>query len=116
MDDALYYQLKNRESELEEGINKIRDAEHYGTLVKQDLQRLDGERHAYEYRKNELHGIMENLRGMAVIFLTALVICMILLAVLQFALDMQTQVGYFIAARLASVSANCLRCSFSSRY
>ncbi|MDE5950294.1 MAG: hypothetical protein K2H12_01770, partial [Acetatifactor sp.] len=50
MDDALYYQMKTREAELEEGITKIRDAEQYGTLVKQDLQRLDGERHAYEYR------------------------------------------------------------------
>ncbi len=108
MDDALYYQLKNREPELEEGINKIRDAEHYGTLVKQDLQRLDGERHAYEYRKNELHGIMENLRGMAVIFLTALVICMILLAVLQFALDMQTQVGYFIAVLATALALTIL--------
>ncbi len=108
MDDALYYQLKNREPELEEGINKIRDTEHYGTLVKQDLQRLDGERHAYEYRKNELHGIMENLRGMAVIFLTALVICMILLAVLQFALDMQTQVGYFIAVLATALALTIL--------
>ncbi len=108
MDDALYYQLKNREPELEEGINKIRNAEHYGTLVKQDLQRLEGERHAYEYRKNELHGIMENLRGMAVIFLTALVICMILLAVLQFALDMQTQVGYFIAVLATALALTIL--------
>ncbi len=108
MDDALYYQMKNRESEMEEGIEKIRKTEHYGTLVKQDMQRLEGERLAYEYRKNELHGIMENQRGMAVIFLTALVICLILLAVLQFGLRMQTQVGYFIAVLAAALALTVL--------
>lgn len=108
MDDALYYQLKNRESELEEGITKIRETEQYGVLVKQDLQRLDGERNAYEYRKNELHGIMENLRGMAVIFLTAFVICMALLAALQFGLHMQTQIGYFIAVIATALALTVL--------
>jgi len=108
MDDAVYYQMKNRESELEEGIEKIRRTERYGALVKQDMQRLEGERLAYEYRKNELHGIMENQRGMTVIFLTALVICLILLAVLQFGLNMQTQVGYFIAVLAAALALTVL--------
>lgn len=108
MDDAVYYQFKNRESELEEGIEKIRKTEDYGVLVKQDMQRLEGERLAYEYRKNELRGMMENLRGMAVIFLTALVICMALLAALQFGLRMQTQVGYFIAVLAAALAMTIL--------
>lgn len=108
MDDAVYYRMKGRETELEEGITKIRDAENYGTLIKQDLQRLDGERHAYDYRKNELFVIMENLRGMVVIFLTALVVCLILLAVLQFGLKMQTQIGYFIAVLAAALALTLL--------
>lgn len=108
MDDAVYYRLKGREAETEDGINKIREAEHYGTLIKQDLQRLDGERHAYDYRKNELFGIMENLRGMVVIFLTALVVCLVLLAVLQFGLKMQTQIGYFIAVLAAALALTIL--------
>lgn len=108
MDDAVYYQFKNRETELEEGIEKIRKTENYGVLVKQDMQRLEGERLAYEYRKNELHGMMENLRGMAVIFLTALVICLGLLVALQFGLHMQTQVGYFIAVLAAALALTIL--------
>ncbi|MDE7223289.1 MAG: hypothetical protein K2O34_05860 [Acetatifactor sp.] len=108
MDDAVYYQLKGREKELEDGIAKIREAENYGTLIKQDLQRLDGERHAYDYRKNELFGIIENLRGMVVIFLTALVVCLVLLAVLQFGLKMQTQIGYFIAVIAAALALTVL--------
>lgn len=108
MDDALYYQMKGREEELEDGIAKIREAEDYGALIKQDLQRLDGERHAYDYRKNELFGMIENLRGMVVIFLTALVICLIMLAVLQFGLKMQTQIGYFIAVLAAALALTIL--------
>lgn len=52
--------------------------------------------------------MMENLRGMAVIFLTALVICLGLLAALQFGLHMQTQVGYFIAVLAAALALTIL--------
>lgn len=97
MDDGLFYSLKSREDELEEGIRKMKEAEDYAKLIKQDLQRLDGERHAYAYRKSELHSMLANFKGMAVIFITAMVICVALLAVLQFAFSMETQVGYFIA-------------------
>ena len=93
MKDADYYAIRKREDEIEEGIQKIREGEKYGNLVRQDLHRLDGERHAYEYRRNELENLMNNQRGMAVIFLTALIVCVIMLAVLQFAFEMDTYVG-----------------------
>lgn len=108
MEDGIYYQLMSREPELEEGIAKIREAEHYGQLVKQDLQRLDGEKHAYDYRANELKGILENLKGMAVIFVTAMTICLILLVVLQFGLKLQTQLGYFVTAVAAALALTVL--------
>ena len=68
MRDADFYAIRKRENEIEEGIQKIRDGEKYGNLIRQDLHRLDGERHAYEYRRNELENLMNNQRGMAVIF------------------------------------------------
>lgn len=68
MRDADFYAIRKREDEIEEGIQKIREGEKYGNLVRQDLHRLDGERHAYEYRRNELENMMNNQRGMAVIF------------------------------------------------
>ena len=79
MRDADFYAIRKRENEIEEGIQKIRDGEKYGNLIRQDLHRLDGERHAYEYRRNELENLMNNQRGMAVIFLTALIVCVIML-------------------------------------
>ena len=111
MKDADYYAIRKREDEIEEGIQKIREGEKYGNLVRQDLHRLDGERHAYEYRRNELENLMNNQRGMAVIFLTALIVCVIMLAVLQFAFEMDTYVGYFLAvgAGAVAISYVCIK-------
>lgn len=117
MKDADYYAIRKREDEIEEGIQKIREGEKYGNLVRQDLHRLDGERHAYEYRRNELENLMNNQRGMAVIFLTALIVCVIMLAVLQFAFEMDTYVGYFLAvgAGAVTISYVCIRYMDSDR-
>lgn len=117
MKDADYYAIRKREDEIEEGIRKIREGEKYGNLVRQDLHRLDGERHAYEYRRNELENLMNNQRGMAVIFLTALIVCVIMLAVLQFAFEMDTYVGYFLAvgAGAVAISYVCIKYMDSDR-
>ncbi len=108
MKDSDYYQMRKQEREIEEGIRKIKEGESYGALVKQDLQRLDRERHAYEYRRAELEKIQTNLRGMAVIFLTALVVCLLMLAILQFAFEMNTYVGYFVSIIAAALAITIL--------
>ena len=111
MRDADFYAIRKREDEIEEGIQKIREGEKYGNLVRQDLHRLDGERHAYEYRRNELENMMNNQRGMAVIFFTALVVCVIMLAILQFGFDMDVYVGLFLAvgAGAVAISYVCIK-------
>ncbi len=48
--------------------------------------------------------MLNNFRGMAVIFLAALAACFAMLLVLQFAFDMNTQVGYLLAAGAAVVA------------
>ena len=111
MRDADFYAIRKREDEIEEGIRKIREGEKYGNLIRQDLHRLDGERHAYEYRRNELENMMNNQRGMAVIFFTALVVCVIMLAILQFGFDMDVYVGLFLAvgAGAVAISYVCIK-------
>lgn len=108
MPDSVYARMKEREGELESAIRKMKDAENYGTLVKQDLQRLAGERHAYAYRKDELYGMLANLRGMAVIFLVALVVCVVILVVLQVTLEIDATVGYFVAVITAAIALTVL--------
>lgn len=111
MRDADFYAIRKRENEIEEGIQKIRDGEKYGNLIRQDLHRLDGERHAYEYRRNELENLMNNQRGMAVIFLTALIVCVVMLVILQYAFEMDVYVGLFLAvgAGAVAISYVCIR-------
>ena len=98
MADSEYYQMRKQEDEIQEGIGKLKECESYGVLVRQDLKRLDRERHAYEYRRTELDTMMNNYRGMAAIFMTAFVVCMALLLILQFAFEMDTRFGYLLAA------------------
>jgi hypothetical protein len=104
MRDSDYYRMRKQEDEVQEGIEKLREAEKYNKLVKQDLHRLDGERHAYDYRRKELVVMQANLRGMAVIFISALVACLLMLAVLQFGFEMNTYVGYFISVMAGALA------------
>lgn len=108
MEDSEYYQIRKMENEITEGIQKLKKGEEYAALIKQDMQRLNGERHAYAYRQNELEGILANMKGMAVIFLSALGICLIMLAVLQFGFGMDTYVGYFLAIMAAAIALTVL--------
>lgn len=108
MKDSDYYRLKQQESQVQEGIEKLKECERYGALVKQDMKRLDRERSAYGYRKAELENMLNNFRGMAVIFLTALVVCVVMLMVLQFGFDMDTQIGYVISFGAAGIAITVL--------
>ena len=60
MTDVDYYRLREQEGEIQEGINKLKECEEYGEKIKHDLRRLDMERHAYEFRRQELETILNN--------------------------------------------------------
>lgn len=99
------YQLMDRiADEVDEAYDKLTEAEKYQNLIKQDLGRLDGEKHAYLYRKNEVMSTIADTRGMAVICVVALGLCVLLLLLLQFFLEMDTRVGYLLTAAAAAVA------------
>lgn len=101
--DEKYRMIERMENQVEEGYRKITEAEEYQDLVRKDLNRLDGEKHAYLYRKNEVMRIIADTKGMAVICVVALGLCILLLTLLQFFLDMDTQMGYYLAAGAAAL-------------
>lgn len=74
------------------------------SLSRQDLNRLEGEKHAYLYRKNEVMHIISDTRGMAFICVAALGLCILLLLLLQFFLEMDTQAGYLVTAAAAAIA------------
>ncbi len=106
--DKEFYSLRKQEAEVEEGIKKIREEEHRAVLIKKDLRRLDGERHAYTFRRQELENAENNLRGMAVIFLAAFGALVVLLLVLQFVLKMEVFVGYFLAIAAVAIAMTAI--------
>lgn len=97
MPDSEYQILRKQEQTVEEGIEKLRNAEKYAGLVKQDLKKIDVERQAHAFRASELEGTCANYRGMTAIFMIAVVFCLLLLAILQFGFHMETAWGYFVA-------------------
>ena len=96
------------EDELQEGCEKLSKAEEYQELVRRDLRRLDGEKHAYLFRRNELSRIIEDSRSMAIVCTTAVVICILILFVLQFGLNMNARMGYFAAAALGAAAITAI--------
>ena len=109
--DEQFASLRKRESEIEGGIASIRENERMAVLIKKDLKRLDGERKAVAFRKNELKDSMENMRGMAIIFTAAAAGLMIILAIMQFVLDMNVYIGYFLCIATVAIALTvvCVR-------
>lgn len=104
MTQEQYRKAERMEDMIEEGLEKLKKAEDYQGLVKQDLSRLDGEKHAYYYRKREVRAAIENTKGMEVICACALSACVAMLLVMQFAMGLDTQLGYIITAGVGAVT------------
>lgn len=102
--DEKYQQIERIVDEVEEGYQKLTEAEDYQNLIKQDLNRLEGEKHAYLYRKNEVMHIIADTRGMAFICIAAVGLCIILLLLLQYFLEMDTHAGYLVTAAAAALA------------
>ncbi|MDR0221459.1 MAG: hypothetical protein LBI54_08670 [Lachnospiraceae bacterium] len=103
MDDNAFQRIDALYDQIEGGIDKLKEAEGYHVKIKQDMKYLTGEKDAYFYRKHELSHLIEDLRAMMVVCLTAVTVCVLLLIVLQAVFDMDTRIGYLLAAGAAAV-------------
>lgn len=102
--DSDFKKMRRMENEAEEGIKKLEEAETYQNAIRQDLKRLEGEKHACLYRQSEASIALNNFRGMVIILICAIFACIVLLAFLQFGLDMETEVGYVLVMLAAGIS------------
>ena len=103
-----YEMVERLQEEIPQGYQKLKDSEEYQYKIKQDLVRLDGERHAYEYRKEELNATIYNTRGMSLICLGAIIICLVMLLLLQYTFGLDTQIGYILSSSAAAITITCL--------
>ncbi len=98
LSDAKFAQLMMLDDEVEDGIRKLTEAEEYRQKIKADLKRLDNERSAFKFRRNELINEMEDCQGMGVVCTVAVAICIFALLIMQFGFEMNTSAGYVLAA------------------
>ena len=108
MSDNRFRHIEQIQDEVPTGIIRLKETEDYQGLIRRDLTRLDGERHAYQYRREELHTIIENSRSIAVIAIIAMGVCMLMLLTLQIALEIDTGIGYFLTILAGAVTLTVL--------
>lgn len=104
MSEKDYSKMARLQDVADEGLAKIKEAEEYQNAIHQDLQRLEGEKHACRYRKHEAGVGLLNLRGMAIICICAVFACIVLLIFLQLGLGMDAKVGYILTAAGAALA------------
>ena len=101
---AQYYRMEQYEENADKVYEDMRRAEKYRELVREDMSRLEGEKQAYIYRKNELRHGMANSKGMAAICMVAMGLLLFMLAIMQFGFEMEVMVGYFITIIIGAVA------------
>lgn len=104
LSDADFAKMERLEDDTDEGVKKLREAEEYQQAIRSDLTKLENEKQACLFRKQEAGTAMENMRGMALICTVALFACMGMLLFMQFVLEMKTQIGYILTAAVAAIA------------
>lgn len=108
MSDAQFYSMERLEDVMPKAYDDIKQAEDYKVLIKDDLSKLDGEKHAFLYRQGELGHDIENCKGMVIICAVAMALCMVMLLVLQFGFDMKTSIGYIVVGFSGAIALTVL--------
>lgn len=108
MTDEKFYQMECMEEKVQEAYEKLEKAEEYQNLIKRDLRRLDSERQAYGFRKIELRHLMKDTRSMTIVCATAVIFCLLLLLVLQYAFSFDVKIGYLAAGGIGALAITAI--------
>jgi len=99
-----FYRMEQYEDTAPRIYEDMHKAEKYREMIKDDLSRLEGEKHAFQYRKSELKHGMTDSRGMAVICMLAMGLLFVMLAVMQFGFEMKVGAGYMITVVAGAIA------------
>ena len=102
--DSQFYRMEQYEDSAPKVYEDMHKAEKYREMIKDDLSRLEGEKHAFQYRKSELKHGMTDSRGMALICLIAMGLLLVMLAIMQFGFEMEVGIGYFITIIVGAIA------------
>lgn len=96
--------MERIEQYMPDGYHKLKEAEEYQVIVKKDLGRLDGERHAYYFRRNELINSQKNMKGITVICVSSMLFLILLLSFIGMWMDLDVTLGYAIAVVISAAA------------
>ncbi len=97
-----YLRMERIEQYMPEGYTRLKDAEDYQVLVKRDMGKLDGERHAYYFRKNELQNSMQNMKGLTFMCVGSMLFLVLMLTIIGASWHLDVSLGYAVAVLVAA--------------
>ena len=103
-----FLHIEKYENIMPKPYKDIKEAEDYRALIKGDITKLEGEKHAYQYRRAELHNDIANTKGMVMICAMAFAVCMLMLLVLQYGFEMDAQIGYILTIGVGATAVTIL--------
>jgi hypothetical protein len=102
MTEEEYSKMQRLEQYMPDGYARLKEAEDYQVMVKKDLGRLEGERHAYNYRKNDLLNSQANMKIVTAICVISMLILIIILTIMNIVWKLDVVLGYAIAIVIAA--------------
>lgn len=106
--ESQFLHIEKYEHIMPKPYKDIKEAEDYRALIKGDITKLEGEKHAYRYRRAELHNDIANTKGMVMICAMAFVVCLFMLLVLQYGFEMDASIGYILAIGVGATAVTVL--------
>ena len=106
--ESQFLHMEKYESVMPKPYHDIKAAEDYRDLIKGDMSKLEGEKHAYQFRKAELYRDIANVKGMVMICAMAFGVCLLMLLILQYGFEMDTQLGFILSIGVGATTLTVL--------
>lgn len=102
--DAQFKNVERFEEDMPEGLEKLVKDENYKMLVRQDLQKLEGEKVSYQFRLADDRIIRTNAKSLAIITIFTIILTLMILFIFQYFLQMNTTIGYLLTIAIGAIS------------
>lgn len=104
MSEDQYEAMEAIARDMPDALDQIKKNEEYKFKIRDDLQKLEGEKGSYAFQRREMALKMASCRNMAVITVISFVFVMLMLLAMQFLFRMNVMVGTVIAGLCAAVA------------
>ncbi|MCR5486233.1 MAG: hypothetical protein K6F35_01750 [Lachnospiraceae bacterium] len=104
MSEDQYEAMEAIARDMPDALDQIKKNEEYKFKVRDDLQKLEGEKGSYAFQRREMALKMASCRNMAVITVISFVFVMLMLLAMQFLFRMNVMVGTVIAGLATAVA------------